>query len=53
MHGGDFTDRGNFTGLRIEHLVNKTQRLVAHFEKTAADFDDFAGEQLALVVMFC
>ena len=49
VHGGDLTDRGDFPGLRIAHLVYKTQRFVADLEKAAADFHDFAREQFALV----
>ena len=49
MHGRRLAACCRFAGLDIAHVIRETKRPRAQFEHAAADFDDVAGEQLALI----
>ena len=49
VDGGDFAGRGDLAGFGVAHLVQEADRFFADFQQSAADLDDVAGEQFALV----
>jgi hypothetical protein len=53
MHAGEFATRSDFADFDVDHVVRETKHFPTDLENAAANLDDIASNQLALVAEFC